>query len=1200
MSYGGNGDFGGFDLGFTVPEAQQVQERLEEVIPASSELLGKLEQTIADQIEDVQETLTGQQLKLVGTVAAGLGDSIDRQDRLTKKITPAVNQKLSESQVPGLMVLREADHVFDALLGDRTELITQVIEKVPQWRALLLWTWKNQVKPEYPDLTKKDFGKAGNDIWEAAIQKAKAGGVRNIASVIKKAQAVLDTRQAECDPGEQWIEASPELGDGYCTPVSDPDSDRPPIQPEVTGTGGETGDQGEPFVPIAVAPLRTGQYCIGTPDGFTFTDTPPQMRYQWLETPGSRWGGYFSSLQNVFICKGDVPLNLLPVPPPGWSWVIQPNTNNAYVQQNRNKMRIWNPETGQMAQVTSIELDQDCPEECKPEPTSEPEPIPTIEPEPTTYGDDCAPVSTPCIAVNCVTGMAPVPVALPLNCADDDQECLDDAEEAEAEQDQDCEVWNVFYSPDDKGCYYRCDNGNPIRPNDLVIGGYGSKEEADRVIAEECSSRGVDEIFYPGSTPRPYAQPTEFPDIRESYFCSIEEWVNKFIEPIIAGLPMTGPNIDIQGALDIVGINRQGRVPFLDNTLGGGSGIVGGIGTMLNNFIQAIYVGAMTGMVRLAEWMGTTRACFSGAWVMNFILWFIWGLLAQYGGEAFAQLAQQPKYRVQADCPQLMPELEQTIQMYLAGKITEKETMALTRWNNYCFEPIEKLIAARETQYTTSELLMLRMRGQIDEKEFRYEIRRNGMLGADTPDRLWDLHRAIPPISDLTRFMVRDVADDAIAKKYDWDDDFEKKWVGDVKRWSEEQGVNEYIARAYWRAHWQMPAPSQLFEMMHRLSRLPKDNPAYTDEATIDEALQVNDWPKYWRIRFKEISYRRLTRVDIRRAYMIGSIDRAAVVEGYQQLGYDSKNANVLADFAESLLLARLEKSRDVKLYKQGVIDKAECKNRLVTDGATAAQADKIIKEVDDELEAAVHEACADNVKKRYLEGTIAEPAARAELIGLPINVQRTNQLIELWKCELKSVDKKPTTSRLCKFKEQGLINDAQFTDALKNLGWDAAETANIIKSCDLDIGVKQQRAVDKAARQAQAVARRQAADQKKRENAAKADQKAQKAESAKSQAKAARAEKAREAAQKANLRRQSVLVKASDKVSEVYSISLDDALYAVNGAWRAIKREYGFDSNKATEAIKVGVQALPKKDPPAFLPHMQSIAEGFDVLADG
>ena len=333
---------------------------------------------------------------------------------------------------------------------------------------------------------------------------------------------------------------------------------------------------------------------------------------------------------------------------------------------------------------------------------------------------------------------------------------------------------------------------------------------------------------------------------------------------------------------------------------------------------------------------------------------------------------------------------------------------------------------------------------------------------------------------------------------------------------------------------------------------------------------------------------------------MIGSIGRAEVVEGYQQLGYDNKNANVLADFAESLLINRLEKSRDVKLYKQGVIDKGETKKRLVNDGASPLQADKIIKDADDELTAKVKETCAASEKKRFLEGTIDEATARINLLALPINLERTNQLIELWKCELKSVDKKPTTSRLCKFKEQGLINDVQFTDALKNLGWDAVEIANIIKSCDIDINAKQQRAIDQAARRADALARRNQADQRRKQNAAKAELKAKKAEDAKAQAKSKRAQKAQEAAIKANLRRQSVLIKAADKVADIYSVPLDDALYTVNFAWREMKRLYNFDSNKATEAIKVGVQALPKKDPPEFLPHMQTIAEGFDVIADG
>ena len=486
------------------------------------------------------------------------------------------------------------------------------------------------------------------------------------------------------------------------------------------------------------------------------------------------------------------------------------------------------------------------------------------------------------------------------------------------------------------------------------------------------------------------------------------------------------------------------------------------------------------------------------------------------------------------------------------------------------------------------------MRGQIDENTYRYEIRRNGFMAKDAPDKLWDLHRAIPPISDLVRFMVRDVADNNIAKKYGLDLDFPQKWQGKVAQWGEEQGINEYIASAYWRAHWQMPAPSQLFEMGHRLSRLPAGDPAFTDWATIEEAMRINDWPDFWIKRFKEISFRRLTRVDLRRAYLIGSINRAQVVEGYQQLGYDNANANVLADFAESLLVERLEKSRDVKLYKQGVIDAAELRTRLIADGANLAQANKIITDADSELDALVKEKCAEAIRDRFLQGTINQPQATAELILQGTNVQRTNQLLRLWNCELSARDKKPTTSRLCKFKEQGLINNAQFTTSLQNLGWDPIEIANIIASCDLDIGVKQQRAVDKAARQAQALARREAADQRRRQAEARAAAKEIEGQARKALTEGNKLQKAQEASQKANLKRKTILIKAADKVADIYGLSIEDAISAVTSASQAMRRDYGFNANQATEAVKVGVQGLPKADPPEFMPYMRSIAEGY------
>ena len=1196
MSSGNPGNFGDFDLGFEVPEAKIVQEKIEAALPPLVHLQEKIEDSLRTTLDDAAQVINGHHMKMIGKMGEYLGDSDDRLRNIKSKITPVVHQRFSEAQVPALRIIREKDQVFDSLLGNRTEVINQVAEKIPQFPGLLLWTWKNEISPKYPQLTRDDFTAAGDELWNAAIAKANDIGTRGFSSTVKEAETIAAARGINCPDGGTWVEADPELGGGYCENVPEPSEDQGEISgeatPEITIVTADSPEvvinqvaypvttevENTAFINPKPVPLRTGS----TADPLSVT---AQVSYWGAGPQFLPYGDKCLDVGKPPHHLGNVPI--LPEPYRFW-----PDANGVIpllMQHNGEGYLVaYNGNTRKPAQIKV------CWDE-----SADPIPMvsePVLEPSPTIETSECPPVSTPCIAVNCVTGIAPVPVALPLDCNPNDPECDEELEEGEVDPCDEAENFYVFYSAVDKGCYYRCDNSRGIRDSDQLLATYQDKEAADRHIAEECKAKDIPEIYYPQATPRPVTPSTQFPNLQESYFCSLAEWVNKFIDPILAGQAGSSADVSIQDMLAIWGIDKNGRIPALDNVLAGGADDSSWITSSINNVITAVAVGAATGLFRLVQWMGSTRACFSATWTGNATMYMIWGLFEQYIGPVFGQLRQQPQYRVQAECPQLLPDLEQSINMFLANKIDNKEMQALSRLNNYCFEPVEKLIQSRESQYSTSELLMLRMRGQIDENQFMYEVRRNGFMAKDAPEKLWDLHRAVPPISDLIRFMVRDVADEDIATKYGLDKYFPEKWQGKVKEWGEDQGVNDYIANAYWHAHWQMPAPSQLFEMGHRLSRLPVMDPAYTDWNTIEEAMRVNDWPDFWIKRFKEISYRRLTRVDLRRAYMIGSIGRPEVVEGYQQLGYDAANANVLADFAESLLLNRLEKSKDVKLYKQGVIDKSETQRRLIADGANLAQAANIIKDADEELDAKVKEKCALAIRDRFLQGTITNPQARAELIWQGTNVQRTDQLLKLWDCELGARDKKPTTSNLCKFKEQGLINDAQFTTALQNLGWDPIEIANIIKSCDIDIGVKQQRAVDKAARAAEAVARRETAEQRRRIAAAKAEQKARKAESAKSQAKSKASEKAREAAQKANLRRKAVLLKAADKVADIYGLSIDDAIAAVTAASQAMRRDYGFEANQATEAVKVGVQGLPKADPPEFMPYMQSIAEGYII----
>ena len=186
---------------------------------------------------------------------------------------------------------------------------------------------------------------------------------------------------------------------------------------------------------------------------------------------------------------------------------------------------------------------------------------------------------------------------------------------------------------------------------------------------------------------------------------------------------------------------------------------------------------------------------------------------------------------------------------------------------------------------------------------------------------------AIPSWNEITRMAVRDAWRDDIAARWGYDEDFPAQ----AAEWGEKLGYSQDWLRRYWRAHWELPSPQMIFEMMHRKVITPEQ---------ADEALKVADYPAGWRQRLMKISYAPYTRVDVRRMYGLGVLTtRDEVKRAYMDIGYDDDKAEHLTEFTVryedddgSNKLAKykeLTQSQLSKAFRGGHIDETEYRTQL-------------------------------------------------------------------------------------------------------------------------------------------------------------------------------------------------------------------------------------------------------------------------------
>lgn len=263
-------------------------------------------------------------------------------------------------------------------------------------------------------------------------------------------------------------------------------------------------------------------------------------------------------------------------------------------------------------------------------------------------------------------------------------------------------------------------------------------------------------------------------------------------------------------------------------------------------------------------------------------------------------------------------------------------------------------------------------RGIIGDDEYRELLK---ALDYPLPwrQRLIRLARRIPPLSDLIRFSVREVYQDATAAKYGYDADYPADFTRDAAL----HGMAPDRAKQYWRAHWRLPSVAQGYRMLYR---------GLINEGELDDLLRIQDYPSFWRSRLLGAARIVPGRIDLRRTFVAGLRTRAQTKAGYQRLGYAEADAELLTQLAEA------DKERAAASGEGGHVVKA--KSQLWT-----------------------------TAHRSYIMGESSATLARAKLTAIGVPPDDRDSIIRLWDHERELRRRQLTPAQVKKAWQAAVLN---------------------------------------------------------------------------------------------------------------------------------------------------------------------------------
>ena len=416
---------------------------------------------------------------------------------------------------------------------------------------------------------------------------------------------------------------------------------------------------------------------------------------------------------------------------------------------------------------------------------------------------------------------------------------------------------------------------------------------------------------------------------------------------------------------------------------------------------------------------------------------FVWLLLMAgllFGG--FIGLGQASgrvaSYYMDSQLRSFRPSPAETVVMGYRGKLTDKSIELYLKDLGLPDDVMSGYKEITKPLLTAFEYQVLWRRKVLSDSELNSVLSKLGM-SADTIAAVKSLGDVIPGSQDLITMAVKEAFDDSISSQFQHDENF----PADFATWAERQGLSADWAKKYWRAHWQLPSPQQVFEMLHRLRPGIAQDPVTAE--TVSTYLRMADYSPFWRDKLQAISYAPLTRVDVRRMYKVGVLSEAQVKDAYLDLGYDDSRAQALTAFTiafEPEEETGVVRSSVTSAYKSGFIDKGKAQSMLSAGGYDATTISFYLDSIDFTNSLDIQNIKLANIKKRYIEGVTDETTVNQEINMLNLPGERVLALLELWTTERDNQTQLPTTAQAEKFYEMSIITRDEFIKVFKLRGY--------------------------------------------------------------------------------------------------------------------------------------------------------------------